>query len=194
MSLLQDTTHANITDRSGTQDLTHPHLMLNQSQQCPRGFCQKTFPPSPHCLGSYQSTHRILGIVSQPPHPVEPRRAAQREKASSLQPVPSDGLSTPFTWARQQLQGAISLPMQNSGIIMCPRGWRSPVDAKQALRAPIPHISQKAGHTSLPHGLAHKQVWILWVAKSWGDENSQSCHHPLLHSLGRKRGNLTGTW
>lgn len=95
---------------------------------------------------------------------------ARGETASSLQPVPSDGLSTPFTLARQKLQGTISLPMPNL------RDWGHYVSNrmekscryKAGTESSHLHISQTAGGRSLPHGLAHKQIWLAMGGQKLG--------------------------
>lgn len=111
-----------------------------------------------------------------------------RGKKHLLCSLPSDGLFTPFTCARQQLSGAISFPMQN------PRDWDhyvpnrtgKPSRCKAGTESFHLHISQKAGDGSLPHGLPHKQVWPVMGGQKLEDESFQSCHHRLLHSLGRE--------
>lgn len=126
-------------------------------------------------------------MVSQQPYNMEALELA-RGKKHLLCSLPNDGLSSPFTWARQQLPGTISLPMQNArdwGHYMSSR-MEKPCRCRAGTESSHLHISQKAGNGSLPHGLAHKQVWLAMCSQKLGDESSQSCHHPFFHSLGRE--------
>lgn len=94
----------------------------------------------------------------------------------SVHPGPSDELSTPFTWARQELQGTISLPMQN------PRDWGHYMSngmekycrCKAGIERSHLHMSQKAGDRNLPYGLDHKQVWLAMGGHNLGDEKLPS--------------------
>lgn len=56
-----------------------------------------------------------------------------------------------------------------------------------------PHLTKSRTHKSSSWPCSQASLDSMGGQKL-GDENSQSCHHPLLHSLGRKRGNITGTW
>lgn len=69
---------------------------------------------------------------------------------------------------------------------MCPMEWRSPVDAKQALRAPTStsHKRQEMGVSLM--ALLKSKSGLPWMAKSWGMKTPRAAITLFFHSLGRE--------
>lgn len=151
--------------------------------------CQETFPLASYYLGSDRSTCSALATASLLPHPMEPGRAGQRDKAPSLQPVPRDGLPTAFTSAKQPLWSArnnLPLPlMQNPRAWghYVPDGMEEPCRCQAGPDCSHLHSSQGARGGSLPYGLADKQVWLARGGQWLGDATPEGCHHHLIHGL-----------
>lgn len=119
-------------------------------------------------------------------HPMETHRVGQREKVSSLSilgPVMSCPHPSPGQGRNCKEQFPFLCKTPGIGAIICPMGWRSTVDAKQALRGPTStcHKRQETGIFLM--ALITSKSGLPWVAIIWG---MKSCHHPLLHSLRRE--------